>query len=660
MISDLLSGLIWQARAGLQAGNARAFAAHGYVDNAYRPPRLPFVSVVGPLSFNVEPEREAGKQASAPVRVPGHLIGRPRVAADVVPAAGVLRLRFDGHATVTLAGLPGGSFGDAATGPALAAAIHTAIQTALAADQFTGPDGGPLDEPTLVAALAQAACRFDPETRRLAVVSDPGVPALEHLSRVEVLEAPGSVAGALGLSPPESARDGRTFLHRLPPPRAFTFDVQVNLWASNQQDLATLMERLAVMAPTRGNLMVRPALLLDDAPDGATTLRLLEEGEPTLVDSWLHLEAPGGFSDRARGMTVTTTAGAATAANPARLAFTNTGTCSARLYATPLIPTPLHAPNPAPRGLAVSLGLRLNAGGANGQRIRVVDIAAGATSVLRLEVALTTVQGQLRADLDATATVRRGGAAVGIRTVFRLPVSALQDAFAQVHVLLDANAGVLLLWVDGEAHRRDDAAQTPVPPVSAPGSTTAAAPDMLLTVGQGGAGNPLGFALTNLHVVGTPLGALDPALRRSVNGSSRLQPGDPLILARSEDGVRPGGVRCETMVAAVDGEVVHLTRPVRGSWRRGQTLAFRDESFYFQTSIKRRDDLLNRLYRACVDYRVSALIEDERTLPSAVLAETPIVDVVPLGATVNASGAPGVTATITDRGLPRTITKLGA
>jgi hypothetical protein len=647
---------------GLRAGNARTFAAHGYVDNAYRPSRLPFVSLVGPLAFNVEPEREAGKRASAPVRVAGHVIGRPRALTDSVPAAGTLRLRFDGRATTTLTGLPGGSFGNPATGSTIAAAIQNGIHAALSSGQILSPSGAPIADPESIAALTQTTCRFDPDSRRLAISSGPGVVAAGNLSRVEVLVTPGSVAAALGLAPPESSRDGYTYLHRLPPPRAVTVDVQLNLWAANQQDLAAMIENLAVIAPTRGNLLIRPALLADDVAPAATSLRLLAEGEPTLADSLFHLEAGGGFRDRARGVLVTTSAGAAITPAPERLGFTGTGTASGRLYATPLVPSPLQARNPAPLGFAVSLGLRLDPGASAGQRLRLLDLGAGATRVLRLELALVTVTtsggvSSLRADLEASATLSRNGAPVDVQTTFRLPIANVEQELGQLHVLVDSLAGTILLWHNGEPHRVDDPAQTPVAPVTAPGSSTSAAADMILTLGRADAANPIGFSLGHVHVIAALVGALDPNLRRSVCGPARLQPGDPLILARSDDGFRPSSVRHEAMVAAVNGDVVELTRPLPSAWPRGQTLAFRDECFYFQTSIKRRDDLLNHLYRACVDYRVSALLEDPRAIASAVLTENASVDLIALGGSRAPGGTPGVSGVITDTGTA-TIRKL--
>jgi hypothetical protein len=53
MVPEILNAWLWQARLSTRTGGACAFAAHGYVDPAYRPPWLPFVSVVGPLSLHV-------------------------------------------------------------------------------------------------------------------------------------------------------------------------------------------------------------------------------------------------------------------------------------------------------------------------------------------------------------------------------------------------------------------------------------------------------------------------------------------------------------------------------------------------------------------------------------------------------------------------------
>src|ERR1041384_1479533 len=107
MVREILSGWLWQARLSIRTAGARAFAAHGYVDPSYRPPRLPVVSVVGPLSLPVEPDRENGKAGTARIKIPGYAVSQVRAPAQTVPATGSLALRLDGRAQVTLA-LPGG------------------------------------------------------------------------------------------------------------------------------------------------------------------------------------------------------------------------------------------------------------------------------------------------------------------------------------------------------------------------------------------------------------------------------------------------------------------------------------------------------------------------------------------------------------------------
>src|SRR5215510_11446614 len=119
MVPEILNAWLWQARLSIRSPSARAFAAHGYVDPSYRPPRLPFVSIVGPLSLHVEPERENGKAGQARIKVPGYVIGQQRAPGLSAPPTGTLALRFDGRASVSLAlaGLPATNFGDPATGP---------------------------------------------------------------------------------------------------------------------------------------------------------------------------------------------------------------------------------------------------------------------------------------------------------------------------------------------------------------------------------------------------------------------------------------------------------------------------------------------------------------------------------------------------------------
>lgn len=82
----MLAGLLWRARAGLRLEGAALRAGHGMADQNYRPPHLPYASVVGPLCVEVEPDRDAPRAVSLWVQTPGHLDGAARPAGAVAPS----------------------------------------------------------------------------------------------------------------------------------------------------------------------------------------------------------------------------------------------------------------------------------------------------------------------------------------------------------------------------------------------------------------------------------------------------------------------------------------------------------------------------------------------------------------------------------------------
>lgn len=638
MIREILSGLLWQGRLALRSGGMRVFAAHGYVDEGYRPSRVPFFSVVGPLGIHSEPERENGRTATSTVRVPGHLIGRPRGPGDSVPAGGALKLRLDGRAIVTLGGLPGGSFASAATGPALAAALNTKLAEALSGGLFQESSGAPLTDPLLLAALAAVTARWDAEGSRLAISADAGIPSLDFRSSVEVLPVTGSIAGALGLEPPERAQEGRTYLSKLRAPRAMAIDVQVDLWAGSQVDLAAIMDTVALAIPTRGQMVLRPSLLGADVPEGATKLRLLARGEPTTPLSLAHLEASDQGQERARGGRVDLTPGASWLPDSGGLRLSGTGTATVRVHPTPVVPDSFHPDNPAPDGFALSLGLQVAAGATEGQTVPVVVLLAQGQPVVRLELRYVLVGTRLFGEVVATATLAREGGTQVAETRWRLLASRL-EAGVLLHARLEAGEGVVWLSADGVPQPLLDAEATPAPPVAAPGLPVTGS-DMLLTLGAD-TGTPLEFTVEHLHLVAEPVGPLDPALRRSVTPAPGVRPGDVILLGDCEDGYRIGKRRFQALALAVDGDEVTLSRPVEGSWVRGRTLVFQEECFFFQTQLRRKDDLLNHLYRCSVDYRVSALMEELNARTGARLVEKPLVDLVARGASRAAGGHPG-------------------
>ena len=97
---ELVEGLLWRARAGIRVeGSLRA--GHGMADASYRPPALPYASVVGPLNIELEPDRDQPRTIFLPVQAPGYLAGAERAAGDLVPGPGHLTLRLDGDILVT-------------------------------------------------------------------------------------------------------------------------------------------------------------------------------------------------------------------------------------------------------------------------------------------------------------------------------------------------------------------------------------------------------------------------------------------------------------------------------------------------------------------------------------------------------------------------------
>jgi hypothetical protein len=652
LVPEILNGWLWQSRLSIRTGSARAFSAHGYVDPSYRPPRLPFVSIVGPLSLHVEPERENGKAGQARIRIPGFVVGKPRQPTGTVAAAGGLRLRFDGRASVVLAmaGLPATTFGDPATGPAIALAITTALSSALAVMQFTEDDGSPLTDAVLLAALQSVSVRWSSETRQFAIISDPGTPATEQRSSVEVLPTANDLAPALGLAPFERASEGRQKIHKLPAPRSMTVEMRIDLWAQSQIDMALMFDGLAATAPTRGRLVLRPSLLATDVTDGGTELRLLEQGEPTTTDSLVHLEGGDGLTDRARGIVYASSAGATAEIATSRFTVTGTGQLVGPVLATPLLPDPLSTAQPAPMGYAVAFGFQLAAGAAVNEDYRLLVLRRGATTVCSITLSTVNVNvpgtGQRPfGDLLVEASLVGEGNVVGLAsTRWRIPLDALKLG-GTLHAVVNAETGGVSLAWNGDVQRLDDPIASPTAPVVRVGVPTLGS-DMELAIGGGaGAAFPRAVSISHVHLLREPIGPLDPKLRSSLTSARRLRPGDMIALAGSVDGWHLGDRKSLSLVESVEGSVVKLAKPIGGGgFTRGTTLVYQDECFYFQTAVKRRDDLMNRLYHCSIDYRVSALLEDPTSRASAVLVRETVEELVPMGASRVSGGHPGVRA----------------
>ncbi len=554
----------------------------------------------------------------------------------------VRRARFG---DALLAGLPGTSFVDPATGEAIALSINTALSQALAANAFTEPDGSPVTDPAFVAALAAATVRYSHQTRQFAISSDPGSAATEGRSSVELLPTANDLAAALGFAPPALVSPGKQRLHRLPPPRSMTVEVRLDLWSRTQGDIAYLFDGLAYAAPTRGRLTLRPSLLAEDAADGSTELRLLDRGEPTTLESLAHLEGGDGLRDRARGVLYTASAGASHQASSFSFSLTGSGQIQGPVWSAPLVPDPLWSSQPAPSGFAVALGLRLEAGAVAGERYTVLRLTRAGVTVLEISAEIETVNvppdGDTQfATITANATVTQPGGPAQATTVRRVPLESFV-AGGTLHVNLSGELGELGLYWNGEPQRFDDAVVSPSAPVAAPGVVTTGE-NMTLVLG-GGAADPFprGLELSHVHLQREPYGPLDPRLRASLAGARRLRPGDMIAVASSDDGWRLGDRRSAALVAAVQGDKVTLTRPLSGSFGRGRALVYQDECFFFQTAVKRRDDLMNQLYHCSVDYKVSALLEDPVALSTSVLVRETHEELSARGASRAHGAAPG-------------------
>lgn len=615
---DVLHALLWRARSGLRIDRAPLFAGHGVADPNYRPPRLPYVSVIGPLNLETESEREPPRAAFLWVQTPGFLAGAVRGPADAVPASGPVRLRVDGDAEATLApdldALAGQPFDDA-TGRQVAAAIQAALVTAVDAGGFAVA-GVPVDDAARRAELRQTAIRWDRAGRRL-VLSSPrrGVlpdfeQAVRRTSRIEVLDGGTDPAAALGLGAAARAVEGRLVRHRVPSPTAVAIDMRLDLWAGSQQDLAVMFEQWARLVPVRSQLPIRPALLAADATDGAQTLTLQAEGEVPNRATLLQLGPEGGFADRRTGEAPVLAGGAVEDAGSLR--FTGAATATYLVFESPPIPQAWDPQHPGAGGFALTAGLRLDPGAAAGPAFRILSLDHAST-VLRLDIRPVDAGGAVQAELQATAT-QAGGAAFA-PAVAAIPAARL-EAGVDIHILVDARAGIVSLFADGQPLAAAPTVPAPGPPAGGHG--------MLLTVGDPG-GLPVGFRLSHLHLQGRPYGPIDPLARRSLSRAVDWSIGDPVVLARSDDGFSATGDSFGAVVTGIDGDTLRLDRPIVGTWPRGATLVQQRSLFMYQKQLRRRDDLINALYRITLEYRVSTYLDDRVPGVTAPLAE--VVDV---------------------------------
>lgn len=648
MVPEVLEGMLWLVRLGLRCQVGTVRAGHGYADASFRPASLPFVSLIGPLGIEVEPERDLPVASDVLVQLPGFVRGAPR-AAELIPAGATLALMFDRDASVEIA-LDAGDLATPAAAASVCADIEAKVRAAVVAGDVRDLSGGSIDDPIRRAELAAAVCRWD-EASSSVVLSSGRQGYISQLAPSTVDVNGGTAAGALGFAAPIRGEPGRHARHRAPAPKGFAIDVRLDLWAANQRDLGYLIDALIRTVPTRTRLVTRPAILAAALAPGDTTLRLLDAAEPTTPDSLLHLEATDGFLDRVTDSALEVTSTASAQLDPHRLSFSGNGVARKIIARTPAVPDPRRADALAPNGAALTLGLRL-VDGLEGHAGQLVTLQSGGQPILELgysiENAPSGAEAALVADLTARAMFRGFDGTFGTASVTRRVPLAMLASGVSLHVVAQSGPGVVSIAIDGTAQDLANGEETPSPAVAAAGAF-AVADDLSIQLGNA-AGNPAPFELDHVHLQSAPVPALDPRLRASANAASQFRPGDHIALGDSDRGLLPIGQVEAFYVRSVAGDTVALDRPIRKHWTR-RTLVHARDCFVQQREVKRRDDLMNRLYRYSVGYRVSTFLEQADTAITGGLVIMPMVDVEPMSSSKVAAGAPGVhTRVLSSRG----------
>lgn len=635
--------MLWLARLGLRGRIGPVRAGHGYADPNFRPSSLPYASLVGPLAIDVETERDLAAASDVLVQLPGFLRGEPR--AGEVLAGGTLELVFDQDARIQITVEPG-TFATAGEAASICLDIETKLSDAATAASFLDPAGNPITDPDRATELAAIVCRWDAARSAVTISSGRrGYVSKLLPSMVEVTG--GTAATTLGFPAPVRGAPGRHARHKAPAPTAFVVDVRLDLWAASQRDLGYLIDSLISLLPTRSRVVTRPALLAADTAPGEITLRLLGSGEPTTPESLLHLEASDGLSDRVTGTSLDATLDVTLESTPPCLRFSGSGTAHKVLARAPAVPDPRRVDALAPNGVSISLGIRL-VGAAVGHTGLLFVLSSNEQPVLQVGyTVLNAILGDDPVDvveLGATGLFRTDAAVLTpATTTWRVPLAQL-TAGATLHVSAQSGPGVVTLALDGTAQDTAELTQTPTSPVLAPG-VFGVAEDLLLSLGNA-AGNPAPLELTHVHLFSRVLSPLDPRLRPSVNGATSFRAGDIIALGSSERGLAVSGEVETFFVRGSMADTVTLDRPVSRHWRRREAIVHSREFFVQQSDVKRRDDLMNRLYRYCVGYRVSALLEQTDTPIVGNLVIQPVVDVVPKTSAKPGHGAPGVSARV--------------
>lgn len=595
------------------------FAGHGVADSSYRPPRLPYASVVGPLNLEIESDRDPPRTQVLRVLAPGYLAGRSLAAEAAVPQPGTLSLRLDGDAILdldvdfgTLTDVP---LDDDRVGRQTATALANSIRDAVDGGQAILDGAPPPDD--RAAELRAVTVRWDRALRRFVMTSGRrGVTAAGDgpapTSTVEIRE-PTQLATALGFDDDALVAEGRLVRHRAPNPRAIAVDVRLDLWAGSQIDLADIVEAWARITPTRGQLLLAPALLTVDAADGDNTLGLQPQGESPTRWTLLQLEPGNGYSDRLTGQPPELSGEVSVTTD--ELVFTGDGLATLRFFEPSPVAVAWALEHPGANGYAVATGLRVDAAAAaDGDVVTILVIEHLDLDALRIAVEFSSAGNGLTPQLVVDADRSDGEPFPTLRAP--LDPAAL-TAGVELHVVVDARLRRTTAFVDGQP------VETPSDPGAA--ATAAGGPGMDLILGDPDSA-PVEFAIRHLAVHGRPLGPADPKLRLTTSPARAWAVGDPIAIARSDDGVTVTGPAFAATVAAVDDDGVTLDRPVVGDWPRAGSLVYKRGLFFAQRQLRRSDDLMNRLYRLSAEYRVSAFLDERYPSVSAPLVETTEVD----------------------------------
>jgi hypothetical protein len=615
MTAEIVDAMLWRARCALRVDALPLFAGHGLADALYRPPRLPYASVLGPLSYRLEPERDLPREAVLTVRTPGYLAGRTLPAGALLPAAGPLHLELDGDVTLDVPVDHGADTGrslDTARATVAAVRVQAALATAVGAGaaQIAGV---PVTDRARLAELGRTTVRWDDPNRRFVVASgrQGPVPVGEKPtappSRVRLAAASVQAAG-LGLDGDAFTPEGHLVRRRVPGPIAMAFDLRLDVWAGSQRHLALLVETWARVTPTRCQLILRPGLLAADVMDGAAEITLQRGGEAPARSTLLQLEPPADFADRRTGRTLTRSDGAVV--TPAGLVLPADASATLPFLQPPAVPDPLALP-PGGTGWALSTRLTTPPGAVDGDTRPIAALVHAGDTVLALTATWQSAPAnggpaQLDCELRVLARTADG---VDLPPVAVQVPAARVEAGVEVHALVDAVGGRAGIYADG-AGLLGAALLEPHP--------AAGGDDMELRLGGGGA-RPV--TLGHVQVHGRPIGPLDHRLRDAAAGADRWRPGDPVTLTRSDDGFAPSGTPFAATVVRVDGETLYLDRPVAGTWPRFGTMVGSRLVFSQQTGVRRRDDLASHVTRITLEHTVSGFVEPEGARESARLVE---------------------------------------